>query len=70
MPRTSSSYIAFTLNKRTLSLINFVIKLPDLLGHLTPATVKGQASLRADMSTLIQQAFSMHAHLFTLRPTS
>ena len=30
MPRTSSSYVAFTLNKRTLSLISFANKLPDL----------------------------------------
>jgi len=46
MPGTSSSYVAFTLNKRTLSLISFVIELLDLLGHLTPTKVKGWASLR------------------------
>jgi len=30
MPQTSSSYIAFTLNKHTLSPISFNIELPDL----------------------------------------
>ena len=46
MPRTLSSYITFTLNKHTLSLISFVIKLPNLLEYLTLAIGKGRASLR------------------------
>ena len=45
MPGTSNNYVTFTLNKRTLSLISFVIELPDLSGHPTPATVKARASL-------------------------
>ena len=45
MPRTSSSYVAFTLNKRTLSLISFVIELANHKDEptldRTPTTCRG-----------------------------
>ena len=51
---TSTSYVPFTLNKRTLSLIiSFAIELPDLFGHPTPANGEGLGLTRGLIRTYL-----------------